>query len=832
MADHPFMATQVSGPALDAIELIEQLGDAVVAADLCGKITYFNAAAEELYGYTADEILGRDLCMLAPDATSELLTTERCRVLAGETRRVTGHILTRSGAVSGAAVTLSPLRDAAGAIVGSISVTRDVSAQVLRERQHEFMSRLVGETDTVAVIGTDRDGLVTMFNRGAEELLGYTADEVVGVLNGMVLLDAEEIERRAEAYGGTSAFARARSGDREEGIWTYIRRDGSKVDVLLTIRAIFNQFDEIDGFISFGRDVSELRNVELARIHAEERFRIAFEHAPIGLAITSLEGQTAGQWTQTNPALARMLGWQPGELDGRRIDDVTHPEDRRLTDGFLSDLRHQQPIVVEKRFARKDGTYVWAYVSSTPVPSLHGGPASYSVTQVLDISERRQFEQQLHYLADHDPLTGLYNRRRFEAELERTVTEARASDARAALLVLDLDGFKVANDRFGHSVGDDLVTHVGGLLRQSVRRSDFIARLGGDEFAIILRDCKPAEATAVAEKVLEAIRSRGLVVTPKGTARVTTSIGIAFYAPGCNDTADEWAVGADTAMYDAKADGRNCYAVYSPDGQRRAEGAERDSWFSRLRRAIDEDRFVIYAQPIVPICSAGLPRYELLVRMVDDSGEIVPPGAFLLNAERFDLIGEIDRWMLRRAIQILHEHARAGNDLSLSVNLSGKTMNDLELAGDLGEMLKATPIPPGRLVVEVTETAAIVNIERARELARQLRQMGCLFALDDFGSGFSSFYYLKHLEFDYLKIDGEFIVNLVGSATDQLLVQAVVDIARGLGTQTVAEFVGDDATVELLRQLGVDYGQGYHLGCPASVETLLPALPGRASEAI
>ena len=823
------MATQVTGPALDAMDMIEQLGDAVVAADLDGKITYFNAAAEGLYGYSVEEAIGQDLLILAPDATSELLTTERSRVLGGETRRVTGHVLTRSGAVYGAAVTLSPLRDATGAIVGSISVTRDVSADLLRERQHEFMARLVGETDTVAVIGTDRDGLITMFNRGAEELLGYTADEVVGVLNGMVLLDAEEIERRAEAYGGSSAFARARSGDREEGVWTYIRKDGSRVDVLLTIRAIFNQFEEIDGFISFGRDVSELRDVEFARVQAEERFRTAFEHAPIGLAITSLEGPTAGRWTQTNPALARMLGWQPGELDGRRIDDVTHPEDRRLTDGFLSDLRHQQPIVVEKRFARKDGSYVWAYVSSTPVPSLHGGAASYSVTQVLDISERRQFEQQLHYLADHDPLTGLYNRRRFEAELERTVTEARARDGSAALLVLDLDGFKVANDRFGHSVGDDLVTHVGGLLRQSVRKSDFIARLGGDEFAIILRDCKAPEATAVAEKVLEAIRSRGLIVTPKGTARVTTSIGIALYAPGCNYTADEWAVGADTAMYDAKADGRNCYAVYSPDGQPRAEGAERDSWFSRLRRALDEDRFVIYAQPIVPICSAGLPRYELLVRMVDDSGEIVPPGAFLLNAERFDLIGEIDRWMLQRAIQILHQHARAGDDISLSVNLSGKTMNDLKLASDLGEMLKATPIPPGRLVVEVTETAAIVNIERARELARQLRRMGCLFALDDFGSGFSSFYYLKHLEFDYLKIDGEFIVNLVGSATDQLLVQAVVDIARGLGTQTVAEFVGDDATVELLRQLGVDYGQGYHLGCPAPVETLLPPVPGSGS---
>ena len=819
------MAIDVSGLALDATDLIEQLGDAVVAADLDGRITYFNAAAEKLYGYCASETLGRDLGMLAPEGISELITTERSLVLAGETRRVTGHVLTRAGAVYGAAVTISPLRDSTGAIIGSISVTRDVSAQLLRERQHEFMARLVGETDTVAVVGTDRDGMITVFNRGAEEMLGYTAEEVVGRLNGLVLLDPDELERRSDAYGGDSAFARARSGDREEGLWRYIRKDGSRVDVLLTTRAIFNQFDEIDGFISFGRDLSELRSVELARMQAEERFRIAFEHAPIGLAITSLQGSTAGCWTQTNPALARILGHEPGELDGVRIDDVTHPDDRHHTTGFLSDLRHQQPIVVEKRFLRKDGTHVWAYVSSTPVPSVHGGPVSYSVTQVLDISERRQFEQQLRHMADHDPLTGLYNRRRFEAELERVVEVARGRDEHTALLVLDLDGFKTVNDRFGHSVGDDLVTHIGSLLGRSVRKSDFIARLGGDEFAIILRDCKLKQATDVAEKVLNTIRTGGVVVTPQGTARVTTSIGVAIFQPGSACTADELAVSADTAMYDAKADGRNCYSVFSSDGTHRGEADVRDSWFSRLRRALEEDRFVLFAQPIVPIYSAGLPRYELLIRMLDDNGELVPPGAFLLNAERFDLIGEIDRWVLRHAIALLHRHAHAGNDFSLSVNLSGKTMNDLELAGDLGEMLKANPIPPGRLVVEVTETAAIVNIERARELSQQLRQMGCLFALDDFGSGFSSFYYLKHLKFDYLKIDGEFIVNLVNSATDQLLVQAVVDIARGLGTQTVAEFVGDDQTVELLQQLGVDYGQGFHLGRPAAVEELLPELP-------
>ncbi len=819
------MAIEVSGLAPDATDLIDQLGDAVVATDLDGKITLFNSAAEELYGYSADEIVGQSVALLTPAPIAEAAQAERERVHSGETRRLIGHVLTASGAVSGVELTLAPLRDGNGAIVGSIGVARDISGRMLRERQLADMSALAAETETVAVVGTDRDGLITIFNRGAEEMLGYTAEEAVGKLNGLVLLDPDEIKRREEANGGASAFLRSHLGERDEDVWTYIRKDGTRIEVLLTIRANFNRFGEIEGFLSFGRDLSVMQKAEIARVQAEERFRTAFEHAPIGLAIASLEGPQAGSWTQTNPALGRILGYEPGELDGMRIDDITHPEDRHYTEGFLDDLRGQQPIAVEKRFLRKDGSFVWAFVSSTPVPSLHGGPASYAVTQVLDISERRHFEEQLRYMADHDPLTGLHNRRRFEAELERVVEVARAHDEHAALLVLDLDGFKSVNDRFGHSVGDDLVTHIGALLRRSVRKLDFIARLGGDEFAIILRDCKLKQATDVAEKVLNAIRTQGVVVTPQGTARVTTSIGIAQFRPGCNCSADELAVSADSAMYDAKADGRNGYALFSSDAAGARGAGERDSWFARLRRALDEERFVLFAQPIVPISSAGLPRYELLIRMLDDAGELIPPGAFLLNAERYDLIGEIDRWVLRQAITLLHQHARAGNDFSVSVNLSGKTMNDLELAGDLGEMLKENPIPSGRLVVEVTETAAIVNIERARELAQQLRQMGCLFALDDFGSGFSSFYYLKHLEFDYLKIDGEFIVNLVNTATDQLLVQAVVDIARGLGTQTVAEFVGDDETVELLRQLGVDYGQGYHLGRPAAVDTLLPQLP-------
>ena len=825
MADQPVVATSTNRGVIGAGELIDQLGDAVLAFDREGRIAAFNRAAEGLYGYSVDEVIGKHYWMLAPPAVTRAADAVLQRALAGEIQRVDGHFVTRAGQVRGALLTLSPLRDTAGEIHAVACVVRDASGRQLRERQHELIAQLASESETVAVIGTDRDGVITVFNRGAEELLGYSAAETVGILNGLVLFDPQELERRADDNGGASAFLQAHNGERHEGVWTFLRKDGSRVEVLLTIRAVFSAIGEIDGFVAFARDLSALRSAELARMHAEERFRIAFEHAPIGLAITSLEGETAGCWTQANPALARMLGYELGQLDGAAIDDMTHPDDRGPTPELLARLRRHEAIAVEKRFIRKDGSELWAWVSSTPVPGPHGSPTTYSVTQVLDIGERRRFEEKLRFIAEHDLLSGLYNRRRFEQELDAVVAELGASELSAALLVLDLDGFKTVNDRFGHAVGDDLVTHIGGLLRQCVRRSDFVARLGGDEFAVILRDCELAEAVVAAEKVLGTVRERGWLATSKGTVRVTTSVGIALHGPGAGIAAEEWTLAADSAMYQAKNEGRNGYVVYRPSVQHAPLGAERDSWYARLRRALDDERLVLHAQPIVPLHDAAPSHYELLVRMVGEDGQLVPPGAFLHNAERFELIGEIDRWVLRSAIALLGAHTAAGNDITLSVNLSGKTMSDLELAADLGLMLERTQIPAGRLVVEVTETAAIVSLERARELAGQLRAMGCLFALDDFGSGFSSFHYLKHLRFDYLKIDGEFISGLVESASDQLLVSALVSVARGLDTRTVAEFVGDEETVKLLRELGVDYGQGFHLGRPAPVAEVLPPLP-------
>jgi len=328
----------------------------------------------------------------------------------------------------------------------------------------------------------------------------------------------------------------------------------------------------------------------------------------------------------------------------------------------------------------------------------------------------------------------------------------------------------------------------------------------------------------VAEKLLSTLRRHGASIHDENCAQISSSIGIALFDADDELTADELVVEADIAMYDAKDAGRDCYAIYNRREGRRELLSIRENWNERLRTAVEQDGFVLHAQPIVPICSDATPTFELLLRLPDDHGDLIRPGTFLYNAERFGLIEQIDRWVLRQAIKHLSASHAAGEDLMLSVNISGKTTGDPALGPYVAALMSEYPLRPERLVIEITETAAITNIESARSLAQQLRALGCKLALDDFGAGFASFYYLKHLRFDYLKIDGEFIRELCATPSDRLVVKAIVTVAQGLGARTIAEFVGDDSTIELLRELGVDHGQGYHTGRPGPLDEALAYL--------
>jgi diguanylate cyclase (GGDEF)-like protein/PAS domain S-box-containing protein len=575
------------------------------------------------------------------------------------------------------------------------------------------------------------------------------------------------------------------------------------------------------------QDVTEAYRAGVARREAEARFRITVDHAPTGTALVDLAPESRGRLLTANQALCDLVGLPADRLIGAPLTSLLHPDD-------ADTLRHDLELLAIDSLARVEaqvrclhagGQLVWASLIGAAVAG-DGGPR-YAVFHLVDIGERKRFEGQLQYLADHDSLTGLFNRRRFDDELTRALAHAARYGERGAVLMLDLDGFKYVNDTMGHSFGDELVSRIARLLRETLRETDVLARLGGDEFAVVLKQVDETDAVGVAEKLLGVLRDRAIVLSDHRHARVTGSIGVTTFHGESGLTGEELMVEADIAMYEAKDAGKDRAGVYRREQRARDSLSIRESWLARLRTAIAEGGFELVAQPIVGIRAEDVDRFELLLRLRGDDGELVPPAAFLHVAERFDLIQEIDRWVFEQAAQLLAQHADAGWDIGLNVNFSGKTMSDPTILADISEVLARHPVAAGRLVVEVTETAAIVNIERARDVALRLRELGCGFALDDFGAGFASFYYLKHVAFDYLKIDGEFVRNLGDNPTDRLVVQSLVQIAKGLGARTIAEFVGDAGVLETLGELDVDFGQGYWLGAPKPIAEILPALAAK-----
>lgn len=437
------------------------------------------------------------------------------------------------------------------------------------------------------------------------------------------------------------------------------------------------------------------------------------------------------------------------------------------------------------------------------------------------LTEREQSQAQLLYSATHDQLTDLLNRNSFREAVSRAVDQALRYRQKGAVMFIDLDNFKYFNDSMGHQAGDELLRKVADALRQSLRDKDTLARLGGDEFAALLPDINEAQATSVAERILETLR-KNKVIAGDHPVDVTASIGIALF-PDHGTTADELLVNADMAMYKAKENGRSRFCLWDSGLEQTARMHSDMTWSGRIRQALDEGRFVLHLQGILDLHTDRISQYEALIRMVGESGELIPPGEFIPVAERFGLIQDIDRWATKQAIRLAGDCQKLGRELRLEVNLSAKALIDPDFIAIVRKELAETGVNPFNLVFEITETAAISNMLEAERFINALKTLGCRFALDDFGVGFSSFNHLKHLPVDYLKIDGSFIRDLPRNPVDQHIVRAMVQIAKGLGKKTIAEFVTDRETLALVRELGVDYAQGYCVSRPCAVHAALLA---------
>jgi diguanylate cyclase (GGDEF)-like protein len=444
---------------------------------------------------------------------------------------------------------------------------------------------------------------------------------------------------------------------------------------------------------------------------------------------------------------------------------------------------------------------------------------------ILEASER-VFVARLSWQASHDALTGLVNRREFEIRLGTTLDKLSREPSEHSLMFLDLDQFKVVNDTCGHAAGDQLLKQTSTLLNETLGASGLLARLGGDEFGVLLENCDANSAIGIAERLRLAVQEMRFIWN--GCAfNISASVGVVHIAEA--NAMEETLRSADMACYMAKEKGRNRVQVHHPSDAELVERVGEMAWVQRIRNGLDEERFCLFAQEIRSLNKDEPDRscIELLLRLHDEDGKLVQPGSFIPAAERYGLMPLIDRWVVRNAFAMLAARLNSSEPTQLSscaINLSGTTFGDDDFIDYVRQQFDLYRLPPGMICFEITETSAIANLSNAKRFIQALKKLGCRFSLDDFGTGMSSFSYLKHLPVDCIKIDGSFVTEMLNSKVDRTMVESIVHIARVMGKHTVAEFVESNEMLQALREIGVDYAQGHAIGKPAPFETMYPLL--------
>jgi diguanylate cyclase (GGDEF)-like protein len=439
------------------------------------------------------------------------------------------------------------------------------------------------------------------------------------------------------------------------------------------------------------------------------------------------------------------------------------------------------------------------------------------VLDALDAAEKTETE--LRYLADHDPLTALLNRRAFRSRLDTYVNFSARYGGRGAVMVIDVDGLKEVNDQLGHQQGDNLIRRVAASLRERVRATDIVARLSGDEFAVLVPQSDVEGALQLGEDLRAEVADT--FAGDSELAGATISVGITMFGAESDGGAEAVLAAADQAMYRAKVEGRNRISLFEAPVEATLGSARRLTTSAKIRNAITQNRLSLATQPITSLADGAVKRFELLLRMRGEAGELLPASAFIGVAERSGMIQELDRWVVGQALDLLGRRQLAGDPVSLHVNLSGASLTDISVLEYIERRLDEGDADPARCTFEITQTARVEDLETAASFADRLTEFGCEVAIDDYGAGFGPFEYLKRFPFDVIKIDGAFVRDLPENDADQLTVQAIVGIAQGLGKQTIAEFVEDEETATMLRGYGVDMAQGYHLGPPVGIEEAL-----------
>ncbi|GMR16783.1 MAG: hypothetical protein BMS9Abin31_1163 [Gammaproteobacteria bacterium] len=526
-----------------------------------------------------------------------------------------------------------------------------------------------------------------------------------------------------------------------------------------------------------------------------------------------------------NPAAENLLGCSIEEVSGKEFKKVFNIVEES-TGNAIDDSLHLCFVTGKiihlpehSSLISKDDSVISIEASIAPMKA-ETGDLMGAVIIIQDVSHTRRLTRQLSYQASHDLLTGLYNRRKFEENLQEILINVREEDKQHALFYLDLDNFKIVNDTCGHVAGDELLKQLPALLNEVLRSGDIIARLGGDEFGIILQNCGLQQAANIADKIRQKIKDYRFIWDDK-----TFEIGVSIGVIGINiDNAEMSQVlsSADVACYAAKDAGRNRVHIYEPSDEAVSERYGQMHWTARISKALEENRFQLYQQPIVGVSDNRRDHLEILLRMIDEDGNVIPPGAFMPAAERYGLMPDIDRWVISEVFKFMGKDDPAdpvkGTDRVFAINLSGDSINDDDLLEYILREKTKYKISLTNVCFEITETVAISNLSKATVFINELKNYGCQFALDDFGSGLSSFAYLKNLPVNYLKIDGSFVKDISRDEIDRAMVESIQQIGEVMKLRTIAEHVEDESTLNILEEIGVDYAQGYHLGRPEAIE--------------
>lgn len=703
--------------------------------------------------------------------------------------------------------------------------TQAQQMQILANQYHakEIYLQAILDNALDAIITTNEQGTIETFNPAAEKIFGLHAEEIIaGDINELLpelpinrpdIQDEPFLEFEPKKMIG---LCREMLGK---------RKDNTKVPLEVSVSEM--TVNDQQKFIGIMRDVTQRRQIEEALMREKERALVTLES--IGDAVVTTDAQGMVQYM--NPVAEQITGWRSQVAQGVAL--VTVFQLYGITGEAITESLFQRCMqegrtilmVENTRLINRDDQIF--YLEGTLAPIRTSQQIIGIVVAFHDVSKAYQMAHQLSYQATHDALTDLVNRTEFERRLTQLINTGYHDKCHHALCYMDLDQFKIVNDTCGHVAGDELLRQVTALLKTKIRSTDTLARLGGDEFGVLLQGCSLKKAQQIAETLRELIDDFRFVWENK-----TFSIGVSIGLVAINQQSDVSTIlsAADTACYAAKDSGRNRICIYQSDNDELTQRHGQMQWASRVTQAVEEKRFVLFCQPIIPINGEKLenePRLhvEILVRMLDEKNNIIPPMAFIPAAERYNMMSNIDRWVISQAFSTYAHLCSYHPHLSMNINISSLSLGDDYFLEFVHAKFKQYNIPSQVICFEITETTAIAHLNQALNFINSLKLVGCRFALDDFGSGLSSFAYLKNLPVDYLKIDGTFVKDMLKDPIDCAMVESINKVGHVMGLKTIAECVEDIETIRQLRKMGINYAQGYGIFEPIPLNELEKICP-------